>query len=67
MSPIEYAVITTCILAVFYYAGVYVGKKNAIAETVENTLNILEKGNYIRVVYNEELKEKELISLDKIS
>ena len=67
MTPIEYAVITTFILAVFYYAGVYVGKKNAIAETVENTLNILEKGNYIRVVYNEELKEKELISLDKIS
>jgi|TARA_R110001606_G_scaffold119626_1_gene250832 hypothetical protein len=67
MSPIEYAVITTCILAAFYYVGVYVGKKNAIAETVENTLNILEKGNYIKVVYNEELKEKELISLDKIS
>jgi|TARA_B110000971_G_scaffold204281_1_gene225561 hypothetical protein len=67
MTPIEYAVITTCILAVFYYAGVYVGKQKAIADVVENTLNILEKGNYIKVVYNEELKEKELISLDKIS
>ena len=43
MTPIEYAVITTCILAVFYYAGVYVGKQKAIADVVENTLNILDK------------------------
>ena len=65
MTPIEYAVVTTSVLAAFYYTGFFIGKKSAVEETVENTLNILEKGNYIKVVYNEKLKEKELIPLDK--
>lgn len=67
MGAIEHTLLATGLLAAFYYWGIHVGKKNSIEEIIEETLNTLEKGNFVKVVYNEKTKEKELIPLDRTS
>lgn len=65
MGAVEHTLLATGLLAAFYYWGIHVGKKDSIEEIIEHTLDTLEKGNYVKVVYNEKTKEKELIPLDK--
>jgi len=65
MTPIELSLLCTSCLAVSYYIGVHIGKKESLTDAVEFTLDTLEKGNYIKFRYNKETKEKELIPLDK--
>lgn len=65
MTGIEHAILATTCLAVFYYAGRWIGKKEKVEDIVEHTLNTLEKGNFVKVKYDKEKGEKELIPLDK--
>lgn len=65
MSALEYAILATATLAVFYYAGMYMGRKIVVEEVIEHTIQTLERGNFIKVSYNEKTKQKELIPLDK--
>ncbi len=67
MTGLEHSLLATGLLAVFYYLGAHFGKKDAVEAAVEFTLDTLEKGNYVKVLYNEKTKEKELIPLDKTS
>lgn len=66
MTAIEHSIIATGLLALFFYFGKHVGKKNRVEDAIEHTLDMLEKGNFIKV---KTLKngEKELIALDKVS
>ena len=65
MEALEHSILATGLLAVFYYVGVHMGKKVAVEDAIELTLDTLEKRNFIKVVYNEKTKEKDLIPLDK--
>jgi len=65
MTAIEHAILATILLAVFYYAGRFSGKKEKVEHIVEHTLDMLEKGNFVKVKYDKEKGEKELIPLDK--
>jgi hypothetical protein len=47
MDAIEHSIIATTLLAVFYYAGMWVDKRNRIEEAIANTLATLEDNNYI--------------------
>jgi hypothetical protein len=66
MTAIEHAILTTSILAFFYYFGRWQGKKEKVEDIIEHTLNTLEKGNFVRVKTCEKSGEKELIPLDKV-
>ena len=65
MTGIEHSIIATLALAVFYYFGVHIGKKEKIESIIEHTLNTLENGNYIHVITDDK-GDKELIPLDKV-
>lgn len=65
MTGIEHAILATTCLAIFYYVGRFNGKKERVEDIVEHTLNMLEKGNFVRVKKCEKSGEKELIPLDK--
>jgi len=67
MTPIEQSIICTVFLAISYYIGIHFGKKVGLEEVVSFTLDTLEKGNYVKMKYNEVTKLKELIPLDKQS
>ena len=67
MTGIEHSIIATFALAVFYYAGVKVGKKEKIEDIVTSMLDKLERGNFIKVEIDEKTGEKELIAIDKIT
>jgi hypothetical protein len=47
MDAIEHSVIATTLLAVFYYAGMFVDKRKRVEEAIANTLATLEDNNYI--------------------
>ena len=66
MTSIEHAILTTSILAFFYYFGRWQGKKEKVEDIVEHTLNTLEKNNMIKVKVDKKTGEKELIPLDKV-
>ena len=65
MTGIEHAILATTCLAIFYYVGRFNGKKERVEDIVEHTLNMLEKGNFVKVKIDEKNGEKELIPLDK--
>lgn len=67
MTGIEHSIIATFALAVFYYVGVKVGKKEKIDDIVSSMLDKLESGNFIKVEIDEKTGEKEIIALDKIT
>ena len=67
MEFIEEAILATSVLAAFFYYGKYLGKKERVEDIIEHTLETLEKGNYIKVKYHGDTKEKELIPLDNKS
>jgi len=66
MTGIEHAILATSLLAAFFYVGKWMGKKEKVEDIVEHTLNMLEKGNFVKVKTCKESGEKELIPLDKV-
>lgn len=64
MTGIEHAILATGMLAVFYYYGKWVGRKEKVEDVIEHTLSTLEQGNYIKVIVDKN-GDKELIPLDK--
>jgi hypothetical protein len=65
MTGIEHSIFATGLLAIFYYVGMHVGKKEKIEDIVNTMLDKLERGNFIKVELDEKTGEKELIALDK--
>ena len=65
MTGIEHSILATGLLAIFYYVGMHVGKKEKIEDIVNTMLDKLERGNFIKVELDEKTVEKELIALDK--
>ena len=66
MTGIEHAILATSFLAAFFYAGKWMGKKEKVEDIIEHILNMLEKGNFVKVKTCEKSGEKELIPLDKV-
>ena len=64
MTGIEFSMVVTPILAVFFYFGKHQGKKESVEMVVESTLNMLEKNNMIKVEVDKN-GEKEILPLDK--
>jgi len=65
MDVYEHSILATGALALFYYFGVYVGKKEKVADIVGTMLDKLEAGGFIKVELDKKTGEKELIPLDK--
>lgn len=65
MTGLEHSLLATGLLAIFYYVGVRVGKKEKIEDIVSTMLDKLERGNFIKVELDKKTGEKELIPLDK--
>jgi hypothetical protein len=66
MTALEHAVLATGLLAIFFYYGKWLGRKEKTEDIIETTLNTLEVGNFIKVKIHDN-GEKELIPLDKVS
>lgn len=47
LTALSHSLIATSLLAVFFYAGMYMDKRKRIEEAIANTLDTLEKNNYI--------------------
>lgn len=65
MDALDHSVIATGLLALFYYVGVYYGKRKKTEDIVDAMLDKLEAGGYIKVELCEITGEKELITIDK--
>ena len=65
MTGIEHSILATAAIAVAFYYGRHLGKKEKVDDIIEHTLNMLEKGNFIKVITDKKNGEKELIPLDK--
>ena len=49
MTGMEHAFVATSMLAVFFYVGKWMGKKEKIEDIITHTLDTLEKNNMIKV------------------
>tara|TARA_R110002153_G_scaffold125141_4_gene271999 strand:+ start:1289 stop:1501 length:213 start_codon:yes stop_codon:yes gene_type:complete len=65
MTPFEQAFIMTSFLAIFFYFGKHLGKKEKTESIIEHTLNMLERKNMIKVETDKKTGEKEILPLDK--
>jgi len=65
MTGLEHSLLATGLLAIFYYVGFPVGKKEKIEAIVSTMLDKLERGNFIKVEFDKKTGEKVLIPLDK--
>ena len=64
MTGMEHAFVATSMLAVFFYVGKWMGKKEKIEDIITHTLDTLEKNNMIKVEVKKN-GEKEILPLDK--
>jgi len=64
-DPILLTVITTTVLATFYYAGRYLAKKSLVENIIENVLESLEKDGLIATRTDKD-GEKEIIPISDI-
>ena len=64
-GPILLTVITTTVLATFYYAGRYLAKKSLVENIIENVLESLEKDGLIATRTDKD-GEKEIIPISDI-
>jgi len=64
-DPILLTVITTTVLATFYYAGRYLAKRSLIENIIENVLESLEKDGLIATRTDKD-GEKEIIPISDI-
>ena len=47
-DPLILAVVTTIVLATFYYAGRYLAKRSLVEDVIENVLECLEKDGLLK-------------------
>ena len=64
-DPILLTVITTTVLATFYYAGRYLAKRSLVENIIENVLESLEKDGLIATRTDKD-GEKEIIPISDI-
>ena len=64
MTGIEHSILATSMLALFFYVGKWMGKKEKVEDIIEHTLNMLEKNNMIKVKKDNN-GNKEILPLDK--
>jgi len=64
-DPILLTVITTTVLATFYYAGRYLAKRSLVESLIENVLESLEKDGLIATRTDKD-GEKEIIPISDI-
>jgi len=64
-DPILLTVITTTVLATFYYAGRYLAKRSLVEDVIETVLNSLEKDGLIETKTDKD-GEKEIIPISDI-
>tara|TARA_Y100000996_G_C22209077_1_gene514631 strand:- start:75 stop:311 length:237 start_codon:yes stop_codon:yes gene_type:complete len=64
-DPLILAVVTTIVLATFYYAGRYLAKRSLVEDVIENVLECLEKDGLIKTKTDKD-GEKEIIPISDI-
>lgn len=64
-DPILLTVITTTVLATFYYAGRYLAKRSLVENIIENVLESLEKDGLIATRTDKD-GEKEIIPISDV-
>ncbi len=64
-DPLILAVVTTIVLATFYYAGRYLAKRSLVEDIIENVLECLEKDGLIKTKTDKD-GEKEIIPISDI-
>ena len=64
-DPLILAVVTTIVLATFYYAGRYLAKRSLVEDVIENVLECLEKDGLIETKTDKD-GEKEIIPISDI-
>ena len=64
MTGMEHALVATSMLAVFFYVGKWMGKKEKVEDIITHTLDTLEKNNMIKVKKDNN-GNKEILPLDK--
>jgi|TARA_R110001592_G_scaffold323388_2_gene602614 hypothetical protein len=66
MNPTDMAVISTVVIAIAYYIGVYHGRVNATPIIIDAMLTKLEKGGYIQTKKDKD-GEVELIKINDLT
>ena len=61
-DPLILAIVTTIVLATFYYAGRYLAKRSLVEDVIETVLNSLEKDGLIETKTDKD-GEKEIIPI----
>jgi len=64
-DPLILAIVTTIVLATFYYAGRYLAKRSLVEDIIENVLECLEKDGLIKTKTDKD-GEKEIIPISDI-
>ena len=64
-DPLILAIVTTIVLATFYYAGRYLAKRSLVEDVIENVLECLEKDGLIKTKTDKD-GEKEIIPISDI-
>jgi len=59
LTAVSHSIIATSLLAIFYYAGMWVDKRSRIEEAIAKTLQTLEDNNYI-ICHEDEQGQKVL-------
>ena len=63
MTGLEHSIIATALLAIFFYVGRAIGKRENIEYVVQQTLEHLEDGGFIKTKTDEN-GEKELVKVE---
>lgn len=66
MTPLELSLISTTVIAIAYYFGVYQGRVNATPIIIDAMLTKLEKGGYIQTKKDKD-GEVELIKINDLT
>ena len=64
-DPLILAIVTTIVLATFYYAGRYLAKRSLVEDIIENVLECLEKDGLIKTKTDKD-GEKEIIPISDV-
>ena len=64
-DPLILTIVTTIVLATFYYAGRYLAKRSLVEDIIENVLECLEKDGLIKTKTDKD-GEKEIIPISDI-
>ena len=64
-DPLILTIVTTIVLATFYYAGRYLAKRSLVEDVIETVLNSLEKDGLIETKTDKD-GEKEIIPISDV-